>query len=174
MVDKVVLGQVFSQYFGFPCQSSFHRLLHNHHHLPSGAGTIGQQWPTYQVDSVSPHPEKLKRNPGGRLINAGQMARSQFASGRSCDRQNRSRFGVVFLVPRANAELIPKFHVALHASHAALPMVTSKFRSNHWPGVITIFEHCIFVTYKITSLVVRVSGYRSRGPGFDFRRFQIF
>jgi hypothetical protein len=25
---------------------------------------------------------------------------------------------------RANAELVPKFHVALHASHTALPMVT--------------------------------------------------
>jgi hypothetical protein len=24
VVDKVVLGQVFSEYFGFPCQSSFH------------------------------------------------------------------------------------------------------------------------------------------------------
>jgi hypothetical protein len=57
----VALGRVFSGYFGFPCQSSFHRLLHNHHHLSSGAGTIGQQWPTYQVDSVSPHPEKLKK-----------------------------------------------------------------------------------------------------------------
>jgi hypothetical protein len=33
---------------------------------------------------------------------------------------------VVFLGPRANAELVPKFHVALHASHAALPMVTLK------------------------------------------------
>jgi hypothetical protein len=30
---------------------------------------------------------------------------------------------MVFLGPRANAELVPKFHVALHASHAALPMV---------------------------------------------------
>jgi hypothetical protein len=36
VVDKVVLVQVFSDYFGFPCQSSFH------HHLPSGAVTIGQ------------------------------------------------------------------------------------------------------------------------------------
>jgi hypothetical protein len=35
----------------------------------------------------------------------------------------RSRFSVVFLGPRANAELVPKFHVALYASHAALPMV---------------------------------------------------
>jgi hypothetical protein len=33
VVDKVALGQVFSEYFGFPCQSSFHQLLHNHHHL---------------------------------------------------------------------------------------------------------------------------------------------
>jgi hypothetical protein len=40
-VDKVALGQVFSEYFGFPCQFSFHRLLHTHH-LSFGAGTIGQ------------------------------------------------------------------------------------------------------------------------------------
>jgi hypothetical protein len=31
----------FSEYFGFPCQFSFHQLLHTHHTL-SGAGTIGQ------------------------------------------------------------------------------------------------------------------------------------
>jgi hypothetical protein len=30
--DKVALRQVFSEYFGFPCQSSFHQFLHNHHH----------------------------------------------------------------------------------------------------------------------------------------------
>jgi hypothetical protein len=44
VVDKVALEQLFSEYFGFPCQFSFHRLLHihNHHHLSSGAGTIGQ------------------------------------------------------------------------------------------------------------------------------------
>jgi hypothetical protein len=24
VVDKAALGQVFSEYFGFPCQSSFH------------------------------------------------------------------------------------------------------------------------------------------------------
>jgi hypothetical protein len=35
----------------------------------------------------------------------------------------RSRFSVVFLCPRANAESVPKFHVALHASHAALQML---------------------------------------------------
>jgi hypothetical protein len=41
-VDRVALGQVLSEYFGFPCQSSFHQFLHNHHHLSPGAGTIGQ------------------------------------------------------------------------------------------------------------------------------------
>jgi hypothetical protein len=30
-------------------------LLHSHHHLSSGAGTIGQKWPQYQVDSLPPH-----------------------------------------------------------------------------------------------------------------------
>jgi hypothetical protein len=34
-----------------------------------------------------------------------------------------------FLGPKANAELLPKFDVALHASHAALPMVTLKILS---------------------------------------------
>jgi hypothetical protein len=54
------------------------------------------------------------------------LARSQFASRRSWDRPTRSRFSVVFFGARANAELVPKFQVALYASHAALPMVTLK------------------------------------------------
>jgi hypothetical protein len=41
VVGKVALGQVFSKYFGFPCQLSFYSLFHIHH-LSSGAGTIGQ------------------------------------------------------------------------------------------------------------------------------------
>jgi hypothetical protein len=40
VVDKVAMGQVSSKYFSFPCQFSFH--IHPHHHLSSGAGTIGQ------------------------------------------------------------------------------------------------------------------------------------
>jgi hypothetical protein len=39
VVDKVALGKVFYEYFGFPCQSSFHQLIHNHPHLSPGAGT---------------------------------------------------------------------------------------------------------------------------------------
>jgi hypothetical protein len=31
VVDKAALGQVFSEYLGFPCQA-FYRLLYTHHH----------------------------------------------------------------------------------------------------------------------------------------------
>jgi hypothetical protein len=58
VVDKVALGQVFSEYFGFRYQFSFHQQFHTHHHLSSGAGTICQKlWPTYHVNSVSSHPK---------------------------------------------------------------------------------------------------------------------
>jgi hypothetical protein len=42
VVNKVSQGQVFSEYLSFSCQFSFHRLLHTHYHLSSGAGPRGQ------------------------------------------------------------------------------------------------------------------------------------
>jgi hypothetical protein len=54
VVDKVALGHVFSKHFGFPCQSSFHQLLHNHPRLSSGTGTIGQKWPQYSFKKIQP------------------------------------------------------------------------------------------------------------------------
>jgi hypothetical protein len=54
VVDKAALVHVFFYYLGFSCQFSFQRLLHIHH-PSSGAGTICQ---TYQMNSVSPHPER--------------------------------------------------------------------------------------------------------------------
>jgi hypothetical protein len=41
VVHQVALGQVFSEYFGPPCQS-FHLLLHTHHHPSSGDNAISQ------------------------------------------------------------------------------------------------------------------------------------
>jgi D-Tyr-tRNAtyr deacylase len=87
--------------------------------------------------------EKKKKEKTARVFNAGLLAISQFASGRSCDRPTRSRFSVAFLGPRANSELVTKFQVALHAENAAIPMVTLKI----WPytnvtltlGWITLF-----------------------------------
>jgi hypothetical protein len=41
VVDKATLERVFSEYFGFPCQFSFHQILHTHY-LSAGAGTLCQ------------------------------------------------------------------------------------------------------------------------------------
>jgi hypothetical protein len=61
MVDKVASGEVFSEYFSFPYQFSFHRLLHTH--LPSGAGTIGQLVADVPSGfSVIPSKETKKKN----------------------------------------------------------------------------------------------------------------
>jgi hypothetical protein len=67
VVDKEVLRQVFSEYFGLPFPSSFHQITHTH--LSSRPGTMGQYWPTYQVDCLSPTVcvkkiTELKKRPG--------------------------------------------------------------------------------------------------------------
>jgi hypothetical protein len=56
-------------------------VLHNHHHRSSGAGTIGQQWPTY--------PEKLTKNINCnvKIIELGQTswtAGVRFPAGQIC------------------------------------------------------------------------------------------
>jgi hypothetical protein len=61
VVDKVTLRQVFSEYFSSPCQFSFHRLLHTHHHLSTGTGTIGQIVADVPTGLSHPHPKKLKK-----------------------------------------------------------------------------------------------------------------
>jgi hypothetical protein len=53
----MALGQVFCESFGFPCQLSFHRLLHTH--LLSGAGTTGP--------IVAGVPSGLKSHPTARI-----------------------------------------------------------------------------------------------------------
>jgi hypothetical protein len=53
VVDKAALGQVFSEYFSFPCQS-FHQVLHHHNHLGLAQDTY--QWPQCRVDPIGLHP----------------------------------------------------------------------------------------------------------------------
>jgi hypothetical protein len=54
VVDEAALGQAFSEYYGFSCQS-FHRLLYTHHHpSSSAAGTVGLS----NSDSLPLHPKK--------------------------------------------------------------------------------------------------------------------
>jgi hypothetical protein len=62
-------------------------------------------------------------------FNTRLVARSQYASGRSCDRPTRSICSVALLRPRTKAQSVTKIHVALHASHAAVPMLPT-FRHN--------------------------------------------
>jgi hypothetical protein len=61
MVSKVALGQIFSEYFGFPYQSLFHQVLHTHRHISSGAGTMGQLVADVPSGLSLPLPKEAKR-----------------------------------------------------------------------------------------------------------------
>jgi hypothetical protein len=54
VVDKEALGQVFSEYFGFPCQSSSDKILHHHNH--PGQVQYAKQWLTCRVGPAGLHP----------------------------------------------------------------------------------------------------------------------
>jgi hypothetical protein len=56
VVDKMALVQVFSEYFGFPCQSTFHQLLHNH--LINHLGLYNRPEVAAVPGDVSPIPRK--------------------------------------------------------------------------------------------------------------------
>jgi hypothetical protein len=61
LVDKVALRQVSSEYFGFPCHFSFHRLLHTHH-LSSAGGTISKTVADVPSGLSLTPPQKSKKN----------------------------------------------------------------------------------------------------------------
>ena len=44
----------------------------------------------------------------------------------------------------------------------------------HLVGHLSIYISILFISDHLCGLVVRVSGYRYRGLGFDSRRYQIF
>jgi hypothetical protein len=48
VVDKVASGQVFAEYFDFPCQNrSFHQLLHHHNHLGQSRRGFARSWESF-------------------------------------------------------------------------------------------------------------------------------
>jgi hypothetical protein len=61
--DELALGQVFSEYFGIPCQFSFRQMLHTH--LSFGSGTRGQL--VADVPCLTP-PKKLHKKLGISLV----------------------------------------------------------------------------------------------------------
>jgi hypothetical protein len=74
VVDKVALGQVYSEYVGFPCQFSFHKF-----YLSSGTDIIGQfvadvpsgltLIPPPGTEREKKLPELQKPIPGSRAVN---------------------------------------------------------------------------------------------------------
>jgi hypothetical protein len=83
----MALGQVFSEYFGFPCQFSFHRLLRIHHHLSSGSGTIGlllADTPS-ELSPTSPQESKTKKNPKEREKSVKVFVVIYFATVSECE-----------------------------------------------------------------------------------------
>jgi hypothetical protein len=61
VVYKLALEPIFSEYFGFPCQFSFHPLLHAYH-LSSEAGTIGQLVADVQSGGSLISPQETKES----------------------------------------------------------------------------------------------------------------
>jgi len=98
---------------------------------------------TKQWKSLSDKSERYykQRSPTSRKLplwftysNAELLARTLYAFGRSCDRLPRSKFLLLFLVPRANAELKPKIHMTLYASHKTLHKTDIKFFTKTQPS----------------------------------------
>jgi hypothetical protein len=73
---------------------------------------------------------QIRTNVRARVFNAVYYwLEVSFHSEGSATGQLDQGFPFFFLGPRENAELVSKFRVAMHASHAALPMVTLRISS---------------------------------------------
>jgi hypothetical protein len=102
---------------------------------------------SWQLNSVS---DRLGTNVRFRGFTVGLLARSQFGLA------NSIKVFRGFLGPRANAELVPKFHVTLHISHADFPMGTLKISS--CTNVTLTYDFDIGVDYPVHG------GYGWRSP----------
>jgi hypothetical protein len=105
VMDKAALGQVFSEYFGWPCQS-FHRYLHYHNH--PGLTQLAIKWSQCQVDRDStPHYANFNFNFSRRLLTVAARVRSQVKSCGICGEQSDTghefaqvlRFPLPILIP---------------------------------------------------------------------------
>jgi hypothetical protein len=103
VVDKVAVWQIFSEYFGFLCQFSFHRLLHIHyHHLSSGTGTIGQLVADVTSGLSLTPPQETKKN---QVISAVTLKRN--GGDYTAVHPVRNQWTVVFwIVTPYNAQLV--------------------------------------------------------------------
>jgi hypothetical protein len=134
VVDKVALGQVFSEYFSFACQFLFHRLLHIHH-PSSGAGTIGQLEPDVpSVLSLTP-PQEIKKKKEAKI--AGGLAedrtsRLKYTSQMGYSLSQITRCYAVMMTIFGVSETVPLQRLVTSASFTQSPLTVSCFRRNCW------------------------------------------
>jgi hypothetical protein len=81
---------------------------------------------------------------------------------------NINVIGIIFLYVDFRFELDSNITIDKYC-HVLVVTYQTGLGSNDW-----IYCTFIHVTERLCGLVVRVPGYRSRGPGFDSRRYQIF
>jgi hypothetical protein len=62
VMDKSALGQVFSENFGFPCQSTFHLLLHNHLHYHPRLAQLARSGCSANSFTIQNLKNKIKKN----------------------------------------------------------------------------------------------------------------
>jgi hypothetical protein len=60
---------------------------------------LSQRTPFTRISKISQRNSQIGIDVKFRVFNAGLLARSQFASGRSCDRPTQSKLSLVFIVP---------------------------------------------------------------------------
>jgi hypothetical protein len=108
---KETRGQIFSEYFGFPCQS-FHRQLHTHQ-IPSVTGAIGQI---------------VTNAPNGLSLASLQATKTTFISAR--------QFSSIFIIHKLQLLFMRKTNQGLSESTVTLnrPQPAFAWRHSDTPG----------------------------------------
>jgi hypothetical protein len=72
--------------------------------------------------------------------------------------------------------MVPKRTVSLHRHWNVTVQVTSEvFQITRISWFPSAYKSCVYIIIgRLSGLVVTVPEYRSRGPGFDSQRYQIF
>jgi hypothetical protein len=98
VVNKVTLRQVLSEYFRFPCQISFHGLLHAHHHhpglIPRRNSDRRTKWTQSHPTCGTPPPQSLFAEQAGLNGNTSQLC----SVGTLFESRSGHRFRLRFLV----------------------------------------------------------------------------
>jgi hypothetical protein len=126
MLDKVALRQVFSEYFGFPCQSSFHKIHHHHNH----PGQVQQaiQWSTCRVHPVWTPPPTMRIKKKAHQLKTRKTIRNE---GGNCHSDERYR-GLTHLCGRVRNSVFIRNQLSLNIHAIICTDMHSKIA--HYPS----------------------------------------